>query len=265
MIKFKIPLILSVILVGLSCVYKPSATSLLPDKSSESGLISGGDTTEVAELINQPLPVIEPLLEINKTDDRPVVSEAHQIFVLSVPFMVQAPWANWDMPYQEACEEASIIMVAEYMAGNKKMRLAAPEADKLILELLKWEEQHGYKIDLTAQEVAEVLNKRYGIKAQVVPYDIAVIRRELLDGRPVILPAAGRLLKNPYFRQPGPLYHMLVVRGYAGDEIIVNDPGTKRGENYRYQTAILNQAVHDWNGGEVIEGEKLMVTIESVK
>src|SRR5512133_656297 len=33
---------------------------------------------------------------------------------LLVPFMVQAPNANWDMPYQEACEEASLLMVAGY-------------------------------------------------------------------------------------------------------------------------------------------------------
>ena len=47
-------------------------------------------------------------------------------------------------------------------------------------------------------------------------------------GVPVLLPAAGRLLRNPYFSGQGPLYHMLVVKGYTRDgKIITDDPGTR--------------------------------------
>ena len=31
---------------------------------------------------------------------------------LDLPFYTQAPHANWDYPWQEACEEASILLVA---------------------------------------------------------------------------------------------------------------------------------------------------------
>src|SRR3989344_4989971 len=37
---------------------------------------------------------------------------------LPVPFTSQAPHANWDMPYQEACEEASALMAIRYAFGN---------------------------------------------------------------------------------------------------------------------------------------------------
>jgi len=185
----------------------------------------------------------------------------HSITVLAVPFTPQAPHANWAMPYQEACEEASLVMLVEYLQGNNRLRIPAEEADSLIIKLIEWETDRGYAADLTAAEVVEVLAGRYGVAAKVVPYDAELIRRELTAKRPVILPAAGRLLGNPYFTRPGPLYHMLVVKGFAGNEFIVNDPGTKRGENYRYYEDVLARAVHDWNEGDVEHGARVMVIL----
>ncbi|MDZ4230041.1 MAG: C39 family peptidase, partial [Candidatus Veblenbacteria bacterium] len=173
----------------------------------------------------------------------------------------QAPSADWDMPYQEACEEASMIMVAEYLQGIERISIPAEEADTLILGLVGWETDHGYAVDLTAQEVVKVLAERYGIQAEAVPYSAEVIREELQAKRPVIVPAAGRLLGNPYFTSPGPLYHMLVIKGYEGNEFITNDPGTKRGESYRYTESALAYAVHDWNEGEVESGAQVMIVV----
>ncbi|MFA4937454.1 MAG: C39 family peptidase [Patescibacteria group bacterium] len=206
---------------------------------------------------NQPIAdnteiVLEP--ELNPKQD-------HLIKILKVPFTVQAPFANWDMPYQEACEEASIIMVADFVANRDVLRLEPVEADQRILELIEWEEDNGYAIDITALEVVKVLEQRFNINSRVEPYNAQVIKEEIQAGHPVILPAAGRLLDNPYFHQPGPLYHMLVVKGYDGDEFITNDPGTKRGENFRYRYSVFDRAVHDWNGGEVENGEQVMIVV----
>lgn len=208
----------------------------------------------------------EPEFLENKEDElaEKVPQSEHTIKVLSVPFMAQAPQANWSMPYQEACEEASMIMVAEYLQGNKSMRLSAEQADKLILELVEWETERGYNVDLTAAEVVSVLSEKFQIKSQVVPFDIDVVKQELKGKRPVIIPAAGQDLGNPYFTPPGPLYHMLVIKGYEGDEFIVNDPGTRRGESYRYHQSVLGNAVHDWNGGNVSKGGKLMIVLKEV-
>ena len=61
----------------------------------------------------------------------------------------------------------------------------------------------------------------------------------------------------------GPLYHMLVVKGYTKDgTIITNDPGTRRGADFLYDPDALFNAVHDWNGGNVNEGAKVMVVVE---
>jgi len=193
-------------------------------------------------------------------------------FNLKVPFSPQAPFANWDPLHNEACEEASMIMVAKYFKGEK--------LDKEIMEaeiqkLVKWEEEKGYSIDLTAKEVKEILDKYFGLKAYVskeVTTD--KIKKELGLGNLIIVPLAGREIPNPYYRQPGPLYHMLIIRGYDEDEFITNDPGTRRGEAYHYKYGDLLWAVHDWVGGvrvyndprpepEMRKGEKVMVVVGS--
>ncbi len=240
------------------------------------GLIGAG-CNKVAD-INQPNNDIINASISNTNADVPIVREepvktepekivvnneqTHSIKIISVPFTSQAPFANWDMPYQEACEEASMIMIEDFSKGIKSQRIEPSEADSRILDLVKWEENKTYPIDLTAQEVVRVLFERFGIKARVAPYSANLIRQQINAGRPIILPAAGRLLGNPNFHQPGPLYHMLVVKGYEGDEFITNDPGTRRGENYRYHFSAFDKAAHDWNGGDVENGEQAIIILD---
>ena len=72
------------------------------------------------------------------------------------------------------------------------------------------------------------------------------IKQALADGKLVILPASGKLLENPNFRQPGPIYHMLVITGYNGSEFVTNDPGTRKGLNYKYNYSTLEDAAGSW-------------------
>ncbi|MFH1112237.1 MAG: C39 family peptidase [Patescibacteria group bacterium] len=205
----------------------------------------------------------QPVMDNGEAAKEPAFKseQYHLIKILKVPFTVQAPFANWELPYKEACEEAAMIMIVDWLSGRTDLRLPPAEADQRILELVSWEAEHGYAIDLTAAEVVKVLAERFSIKAEVKPYHADEVRREIEAGRPVILPAAGRLLGNPYFRRPGPLYHMLLVRGFDGEEFITNDPGTKRGENFRYHASVFQKAIHDWNGGEVELGEQVMIVV----
>jgi hypothetical protein len=183
---------------------------------------------------------------------------------LAVPFTSQAPHADWSMPYQEACEEASLVMV------NAFFKDAGPftpdEADRQILALVEWEKtKFGFYEDTTADEVATMAQEYYGYaRSRAVPIaSIAEVKKQLDKGLPVLLPSAGRLLHNPYFSGAGPLYHMLVAKGYTKDgKIIVNDPGTRRGADYLYDADTLWNAIHDWNGGDVEHGRKVMIVVE---
>lgn len=180
---------------------------------------------------------------------------------LDIPFGSQAPFANWDLPYQETCEEAAVIMAHYYLTGKK---LTPKIMDEEILALIEWENKtFGYYEDTTAEEIARILREYFGHKNVSVRYEFTIddIKKEVVQGHPVILPAAGRLLGNPNFRQPGPIYHALVVKGYTKNKIITNDPGTRNGHNFLYDPKILMDAIHDWNPEDILLGKKAMVAV----
>ncbi|MBU4332112.1 C39 family peptidase [Patescibacteria group bacterium] len=180
-------------------------------------------------------------------------------FDLPVKFAPQSPFAVWDDLHNEACEEAAMIIAEKYL---KNENLDKQIMEDEIQELIKWEEEQGYTIDVTAAETVEILEDYFGLKAEVTnEVTVERIKQELVLGKIVITPHAGRQLGNPYYRQPGPVYHFLIIRGWIGDEFITNDPGTKRGEGYKYKFEKLIETVHDWNGGEVEAGERVMVIV----
>lgn len=180
---------------------------------------------------------------------------------MSVPFTPQAPFGNWAMPWQEFCEEASVVMAAHFLLGTP-LTPARAEAEMQIVRQYEQIVFKKYK-DTSAEETASILKNLYGFKNISTKRisSASEITKELSQGRIVIVPAAGRLLKNPNFKAPGPLYHMLVIKGFdsAKRAFIVNDPGTRRGNGYVYDQDVLVNAIHDWNGGDVLRGEKIVI------
>lgn len=181
---------------------------------------------------------------------------------LAIPFTSQAPHANWDLPYQEACEEASSLMAARFL--QNRGIADANDADQAIVELVNYNvNELQQPIDTTAEQTAHLLESFYEVKAEVI-YDWSWndVKQALTQGYPVIFPAAGRELGNPNFTAPGPVYHMLVIKGYTPNVVITNDPGTRRGADYQYSYDTLYQANHDWNGGDVGNGRKVIIIVQ---
>lgn len=182
--------------------------------------------------------------------------------LLSVAFTTQAPLANWDALHEETCEEASLLMVKKY---RDKTSIASPtETDKEIISIVNFEDQNGYKVDVTVSELSQIASAFYGMKTGRVIQNAAIddIKRELTNGRPVIIPAAGKLLNNPNFRNGGPVYHMLVIKGYDENGFITNDPGTRNGNNYRYNFDLLFNAIHDWDPNDINQGKKNILVFD---
>jgi len=99
-------------------------------------------------------------------------------------------------------------------------------------------------VSMTAQMAEEFLN----MKVEIINLEsIEDIKDIIRTGYPLILPTAGRELGNPNFTGEGPLYHMLVVKGFKDNLIITNDPGTRKGENYIYNQEVLWNAIADWD------------------
>lgn len=185
--------------------------------------------------------------------------------LINVPFAPQAPFAVWDPLHEEACEEMSLIMVHHFLA---KEPLSLADAERDLQDLIAWEREHGYGDDVSAAQIGEIAASYYadqGYRFRLLE-DVTAddLRRELAAGRPVIIPAAGQLLGNPFFSGEGPPYHMLVVIGYTDDGFITNDPGTKRGAQYWYPTDRLLSAIHDWTGEKegIMKGARVGVVLE---
>ncbi len=189
-------------------------------------------------------------------------------FLIDVPFTSQAPFGKWDEMHEEACEEASVIMVKYFL---DKKNLLPQIAEDEIKNLVKFQiKNYGDYKDGNAEQTAKLYSDFYGhprngLKMKVI-YDFNKddLKKYLSRGNPIIVPAAGRLLGNPNFTAPGPLYHNLVLIGYEGNNIITNDPGTKRGERYKYDINTLFNAIHDFTGKkkDIEKGRKAMIVLE---
>ena len=154
-------------------------------------------------------------------------------------------------------------MVMSYV--NRQL-ISTPEyASQKMLGIKSFEENRfGYYEDTNAEETAVIIREFYDYDKVKVLYDPKIddIKRALSEGKAVIMPAAGRMLGNPYFQQPGPLYHMIVIKGYTKTgNFITNDPGTRHGANFIYSPDVLMNAMHDWNGGDVGNGRKVIIIV----
>jgi len=186
---------------------------------------------ETADEIMEPEPIVKQINDVN----------------LAVPFTSQAPTANWEQPFQDACEEASILMTVYYYQ-NKKMP-SALEVESILNSMVDWQAEFmNGTHDITVEETGQLAQGFFDYQAKVIPNLTAEKIREFLRmGQPMIVPANGHILDNPYFSGDGPDYHMLVVKGFVGDKFITNDPGTKRGADFIYTEENLLAAIADWD------------------
>lgn len=172
--------------------------------------------------------------------------------LLDVPFTAQAPFGNWaDVRQDYGCEEAAILMAMYWVYGRD---LPLEEAEKEIIAISEFEkEKYGDFHDTSTLDTLKVLKAYFGYENAFVKFDIDAedIKAELARGNIVIVPIDGTKVNNPYYTPPGPAKHKIVIRGYDDhtQEFITNDPGTKRGEGYRYNYQILEEAIVDYPTG----------------
>jgi len=175
------------------------------------------------------------------------------IVLLDVPFTSQAPLGQWSDPvYQNACEEASIIMANLWINGTKN--ISAQDATTEIKNLADFEDKRfGTFYDLSTPDTAQLMKEYYNynkieVKTNITPDDII---SELLNGNVVIVPMNGQELNNPYYTGQGPAEHKILVKGYdfKTDEFITNDCGTRHGESYRYPKDVFFNAIREYPTG----------------
>lgn len=171
---------------------------------------------------------------------------------LRVPFTVQAPRGKWDdVVYQNACEEAAVLMATRWLESRSLSPDEAVQEIKALADVQR--KTAGSFYDRSAADTAQLLREYSGYTNVDTRAGISTadLRRELGLGNLIVVPVDGRKLGNPYYRPPGPPEHMLVLTGYdaATDTFVTNDPGTRRGEGYRYRSHVLGRALRDYPTG----------------
>lgn len=218
------------------------------------------EASEVVSNPTEPRSIVESLLIAKDTPSTPAVRPTSINW--PVPFTAQAPLAIWDADHEEYCEEAAALMAGRYFRGQS---IGTPEEAEVALQSLRdWQVEHwGFFESTTAEETAQMIRDVYSLTVELDRELGLEHFKELLAGGALILvPADGRALHNPYYKQPGPVYHMLVVRGYtSNDRIITNDPGTKHGQSFIYNYNQLVNAIGDYNNGQPSSGEKVVLVV----
>lgn len=217
------------------------------------------------------------------TTPKPTIKPLPAKVELAVPFLVQAPNANWDALHEEACEEASLLNVLYFLQNRTPANKDAGE--KEIQEVVAYEEKYGYGVSITLEQLNQIAKDFYGRKIGKVKTNITIadIKRELAYGKPVIIGAAGKILPNPHFKNGGPNYHMLVIKGYDENGtvplnhcrridsescrqdvgvFITNDVGIWQGNSFLYTYEGLFRAIHDWDANNILNGQKSYLVFE---
>lgn len=191
------------------------------------------------------------------------------IAVGEVPFTAQAPFSQWSDPRQQsACEEAAVLMAMHWVKGRPLTRqLALAE----ILAMAEYEKRRfGDFHDTSAKDTIARLIEEYW-KFHYVSLETVKSAQDIVAqlrlGHIVIVPMNGRALGNSYYRSPGPEQHMLLVVGYdsARDEFMTNDPGTRRGQGFRYRSLVVYNAIRDYptsNSDLPITNPKVMIVVK---
>ncbi len=183
---------------------------------------------------------------------------------LDVPFVPQAPEKNWEQPWQDACEEAAILMMDAYY---KDIQTSVAFDKEQILKMVAWEENLGWGLSIEIEKIQKIFTDYLKLPAGhttklVENPTIEQIKKYVANGQPLYVVADGKILPNPHFQNGGPEYHALVIRGYTKDSFITNDPGTQFGENFKYKYQDLMNAIRDWNGGDVKNGRRVVLVVE---
>ena len=173
--------------------------------------------------------IIEPVIELS-----------------SVPFVSQAPQSIWQDPWASFAEEASAYMASLWASQAEEPSRETAAAD--LLAARDWETANlGTYKDTDLTQTLRLLVEFYKLEAEI---SLAVTRENMLAqldaGKIILVPVLN--LENPHYGEPGPVHHMLVIYAYEGEEFLTNDPGTIRGEGYRYPIEKILERVQDLNG-----------------
>lgn len=191
----------------------------------------------------------------------PVTAQGRpQSVILNVPYVMQAPFGNWnDRRQQYGCEEAAIVMAMAWVrsaTNSPTDTIFKEEALRDIINMSEYERViYGFYEDTNAQDTARLIKEVYQHQNVEVKENISSesIKQELANNRVVIFPLNTRLTGMSVYNN-GPIRHTIVAVGYddKNDEIIVHDPIFRNGEYLWIPSKNLDKALWNYSSGNLL-------------
>jgi len=204
--------------------------------------------TQTAEKVGQTTTEVKTSLS---REVAPTQSETEGLsqHLIKTAFVQQAPEKNWDQPWQDACEEASLVTVDYFYKNIKNITIA--ENRDAILKMIEFENQQGFTHDINVEQMNLVAQKYLGYQTKIIENPtIEDIKKYLVQNIPVIVTGNGKTLyqENKHFNSGGPYYHSLVILGYDDNkkQFTTHDVGTKAGAYFKYSYNLLMESIHDF-------------------
>lgn len=168
--------------------------------------------------------------------------------LIKTAFVPQAPEKNWDQPWQDACEEAALLIVDYFYQQSSP---SVGEQKQAILDMINFESQQGWTHDVNLGQMAQIGEKYLGYKTEIRENPtLEDLMRYLSNDIPIIVPANGKTLfrENRHFKNGGPWYHNLVILGFDDrlGKFIVHDVGTQFGAYFNYSYQLVIDSIHDF-------------------
>lgn len=206
----------------------------------------------------------EPLEEDGLTTAYNELQGTHTgvVINLAVPYSSQAPEKDWDQPWQDACEEVSLLMLDSYYRGYTLTKELAKDE---IIKMVSDQTARGWGGSISIDKIKIFYDEYFsGNKTARIIEDPTVeqIKNLVSTGNPVFVIADGKTLPNKWYSNGGPDYHALIIRGFTEDTFITNDPGVNRGTNFEFPISSVMNSIHDWNDGDVKQGRSAVLILE---
>lgn len=175
---------------------------------------------------------------------------------LDVAFYSQFPldiatWIKYDEPYQNFCEEASILNAYYFLVWKNQ---SIEEYKNDLMKLKELEEllfESWYKH--TNQEENLELLISFQWENQEILWEIIKnpsiedIKNNISKWNVVIVPVYWKGLTNTLFLWWWPIYHNLVIKGYTKDVFITNEVWVSKWDWFKYKIDELMENIYDYD------------------
>ena len=158
------------------------------------------------------------------------------------PFTVQAPLGVWRSPWNNMAEEASIWMAMAAVNGEEKPALG--ELSNQLLEINAFSDN----VQISAEQVKDLIQNEFQYPKAFLTDNLIQFDQILEDGNLIIVPVNGQILDSPFYGDPGPEYHMILLYAQDEENYIYHDPGTRFGAANEAPKQKILESIQDLDG-----------------